>query len=163
MAFTLLKPSEDIFTSGCTALVNTTNTHNGGTRYQHGYMGAGLAKEFAQMFPGLDIDYYNVCKNGFEPGNIHIWENITLENCLTPKYVINFPTKREINRPSRLEYIQSGLVALTKTIQEYQIDSIAIPALGCGLGGLNFKTVQPIIHAWADSLVVKCEVYLFPP
>ena len=64
-----------------------------------------------------------------------------------PRYIINFPTKDHWRSNSKLEYIDSGLVALADEIRNRDIKSIAIPPLGCGLGGLEWTQVRPRIEA----------------
>ncbi len=63
------------------------------------------------------------------------------------KYIINFPTKRDWRGKSRLEYIDTGLTALVEEIRQRNIRSIAIPPLGSGLGGLDWRVVRPRIEA----------------
>ena len=57
-----------------------------------------------------------------------------------------FPTKRHWRGKSRIEDIDAGLEALVAEIRERGIRSIAIPPLGCGLGGLNWADVRPRIE-----------------
>lgn len=56
---------------------------------------------------------------------------------MQPRYIINFPTKEHWRSRSRLEHINAGLDDLVRVIRELQISSIALPALGCGNGGLS--------------------------
>ncbi len=56
-----------------------------------------------------------------------------------PRYIINFPTKRNWRANSRLEDIESGLQALVQEIRRLGIRLIAVPPLGCGLGGLDWR------------------------
>lgn len=83
-----------------------------------------------------------------------------------PRYLINFPTKRHWREPSRIENIGSGLQALVQVIQEHAIRSIAIPPLGCGLGGLDWQAVKPLIVAapatLADVRVLTYEPHVAP-
>lgn len=51
--------------------------------------------------------------------------------------IINFPTKRHWRDPSQLEDIEAGLIDLAATLTVLNIHSVAIPQLGCGLGGLS--------------------------
>jgi O-acetyl-ADP-ribose deacetylase (regulator of RNase III) len=140
----------DIFQSGCEALVNAVNCI--------GVMGAGLAYLFKKKFPQMNVDYIQYCKAGkLRPGTMHVWEN---EN--EPKYIINFPTKDDLS-PSKLEYITSGLVALKNVIINKEIKSIAIPALGSGLGGLNYTVVKPHLERFANNLPEYCKVFLYEP
>ena len=67
-----------------------------------------------------------------------VFETGTFTN---PKYIINFPTKRHWRGKSRMEDIDSGLVALAEEIRQQGIRSIAIPPLGSDLGGLNWGDV----------------------
>jgi O-acetyl-ADP-ribose deacetylase (regulator of RNase III) len=62
-----------------------------------------------------------------------------------PRWIINFPTKRHWRDTSRLEDVRSGLVDLIEHVQRHDIRSVAMPALGCGLGGLDWKDVRPLI------------------
>src|SRR3954468_132740 len=54
--------------------------------------------------------------------------------------VINFPTKRHWRGNNRIEDIDAGLVALIADVRRLGIASIAVPPLGCGLGGLDWAT-----------------------
>ena len=61
--------------------------------------------------------------------------------------MINFPTKQHWRGRTRLEWIQKGLQDLVRIIEEKEIRSIAIPPLGCGNGGLDWRDVRPLIVA----------------
>lgn len=70
-----------------------------------------------------------------------------------PRYIINFPTKRHWRDKSRLEDIESGLVSLVGAIEERHIRSAALPALGSGLGGLDWaQEVRPTLAAALSEL-----------
>ena len=79
-----------------------------------------------------------------------------------PRYIINFPTKRAAKSPSRLEYIEAGLTDLVRIIREHEIASIAVPGLGSGFGGLDWRDVRPRIEA-AFAEVPDVRVLLFEP
>ena len=79
-----------------------------------------------------------------------------------PRYIINFPTKRHWRAPSRIEYIESGLPALVQEIARLSLRSIAVPALGCGLGGLAWEEVWPHIEA-ALAPLEDVRVLVFAP
>jgi len=79
-----------------------------------------------------------------------------------PRYIINFPTKRHWRGQSRIEDIEAGLKALVGEIQRRGIRSIAIPPLGCGNGGLDWRDVKPrIVRALRD--VPDVRVLVFAP
>jgi O-acetyl-ADP-ribose deacetylase (regulator of RNase III) len=68
------------------------------------------------------------------------------------RYIINFPTKSHFKLPSVLSDIAVGLGDLQQVISDYEIRSIAVPALGCGLGGLDWGDVRPMIEASLGDL-----------
>lgn len=130
--------SGDIFSSGCQALVNPVNCV--------GVMGAGLALSFKNRFPYNFTQYKKACASGL----------ITIGSCLTIRegetWIINFPTKTHFKNKSELNYISNGLPSLINELNKHKIISVAIPALGCGLGGLNVKEVKPVIEAAFKNL-----------
>jgi O-acetyl-ADP-ribose deacetylase (regulator of RNase III) len=129
------------------ALVNTVNCI--------GYMGKGIALQFKQAFPNNFDEYHKVCEAGqLKPGRMFIHQTGQMFH---PKYIINFPTKRHWRGRSRLEDIRSGLAALVEDVKRLGIRSIAIPPLGCGLGGLDWRSVRRIIE---DAFVKAPEVHV---
>jgi O-acetyl-ADP-ribose deacetylase (regulator of RNase III) len=66
------------------------------------------------------------------------------------RYIVNFPTKQRWRDASRIEDIGSGLAALTAALTERSITSVAVPALGCGLGGLVWTDVHALIEESFD-------------
>jgi O-acetyl-ADP-ribose deacetylase (regulator of RNase III) len=127
----------DILSEEAEALVNTVNCV--------GIMGRGIALQFKNRFPENFKAYEDACKRqAVEPGKMFVFATGQLT---FPRYIINFPTKRHWRGKSRLEDIDAGLKALANEIQERKIASIAIPPLGCGLGGLDWAQVRPRIEA----------------
>lgn len=107
-----------------------------------GIMGKGLALDFKHEYPDNFLKYKAACDQGLiKPGMIYA----TVDIGSRTTHIINFPTKDHWKQPSKIEYIESGLVALVEYIQTQNITSISIPALGCGNGGLNWLDVKPKI------------------
>ena len=141
----------DIFAEDVDALVNSVNCV--------GVMGRGIALQFKKRFPQNFKAYESACKRSeVQPGQMFVHET----GQLSPRYIINFPTKRHWRSKSRMEDIEGGLDALVREIRERNIQSIAIPPLGSTLGGLRWDDVRPRIEtalAGLDDL----EVMLFEP
>ncbi|GAA0307163.1 type II toxin-antitoxin system antitoxin DNA ADP-ribosyl glycohydrolase DarG [Rhodovulum strictum] len=126
----------DILAEDAEALVNTVNCV--------GVMGRGVALQFKNAFPSNFEEYARACKRDeVRPGHMFVVETGQLTS---PRYIINFPTKRHWRGKSRMEDIEAGLRDLQRVIREKNIRSIAIPPLGSGLGGLNWKEVRPRIE-----------------
>jgi O-acetyl-ADP-ribose deacetylase (regulator of RNase III) len=132
----------DVLQQDAEALVNSVNCV--------GVMGRGVALQFKRAFPGNFKAYQIACRHGdVRPGRMLVYETGKLTN---PRFIINFPTKRHWRGRSRLEDIESGLLALVQVIQERGIKSIALPPLGSGLGGLDWKLVKARIQAALSGL-----------
>jgi len=139
----------DLLKSDAQALVNAVNTV--------GVMGKGIALQFKNRYPTNYMVYREACKKGeLSIGKILVVKEGDLIN---QKFIVNFPTKQHWRSPSEISYIQYGLVALKKAIQEYDIQSIAIPPLGCGLGGLDWDVVKPMIVEAFQDLDINITIY----
>ncbi len=124
------------------ALVNTVNTV--------GVMGKGIALQFKEAFPANFEAYRAAAKlEEIEIGRMFVTETSRWDD---PRWVINFPTKKHWRHPSRLEWIQAGLVDLRRVIRERGIRSVAVPPLGCGNGGLDWALVRQAIESTLGEL-----------
>lgn len=142
----------DLLTQRVDAIVNTVNTV--------GVMGKGIALQFKRKWPANARAYEAACRHHeVIPGKMFVFDNGGL---VEPKFIINFPTKRHWRQPARMADIDAGLVDLVAQVKRLGIRSIAIPPLGCGNGGLNWKEVQPRIEAAFKDLP-DVEVRLFAP
>lgn len=133
---------QNIFEMGAEAIVNTVNCV--------GIMGKGLALQFKKEYPKNYKEYEAACKHGdVVPGKMFIHHTSSL---LNPKYIINFPTKRHWKGKSKIEDIEAGLQNLAQEIQSLSIQSIVVPPLGCGNGGLDWAEVRPLIERYLSQL-----------
>ena len=132
----------DIFTEDVEALVNSVNCV--------GVMGRGIALQFKNMFPNNFKAYAAACKRQeVQPGEMFV---VPTGQLTGPRYIINFPTKRHWRSKSRIEDIESGLESLAREIIERGISSIAVPALGSDLGGLEWSRVRSRIECALSDL-----------
>ena len=155
----------DIFAEDVKALVAPVNCK--------GVMGRGLARQFKRKFRDNFDKYSKKCKDKeLRPGNMFVFETssnqqlgLVPETQSGPEYIINFPTKRDWREKSRMEDIESGLASLKKEIRERRIRSIAIPALGCGLGGLEWRKVRELMEAELKPLAERdgVQIVIFEP
>lgn len=143
----------DLLRADAEALVNAVNTV--------GIMGKGIALQFKQAYPTMFTDYARACAaRELTAGGMHVFD--LGETAGRPRWIINFPTKRHWRDASRMGDIESGLVDLVRVVRERSIASLAIPPLGCGLGGLDWNEVRPRIEA-AFAELPNVRVLLFAP
>jgi O-acetyl-ADP-ribose deacetylase (regulator of RNase III) len=142
----------DLLTADADALVNAVNTV--------GVMGKGIALQFKCAYPANYAAYRAACaKKEVRLGHVFVFDSTRLGH---RRYVINFPTKGHWRAYSNLSDIQTGVADLVRVVRERQITSIAIPALGCGTGGLEWDEVRPVIEQ-AFAEIPNVRVLLFPP
>ena len=142
----------DILKHDADALVNTVNCM--------GVMGRGIALQFRNAF----VDNYDAYRKAararqIQPGRMFVFERSAIDR---PRWIINFPTKRHWKQKSLVEDVESGLIDLVRFIREKGIQSIAIPPLGCGLGGLDWAVIRPLIEK-SLATVPQVETFLFEP
>ena len=138
----------DLFTSGMQTLVNPINCK--------GAMGKGLALEFKKHYPLMYKDYQKRCKNGLVLlGQPYLWK----ETPSSSVGILNFPTKGHWKNGSNLCDIRNGLQYLALHAEEWGITSLAMPALGCGLGGLSWEVVLPEIETYLAPLNIPIRLY----
>ncbi|MBZ0291752.1 MAG: macro domain-containing protein [Anaerolineae bacterium] len=143
----------NIFETQCQAIVNPVNCE--------GVMGAGLALKFKQRYPSAFLEYQDACrKKLIVPGRCLV---SFLGGTAGPRWAVQFPTKDRWRSPSRMEFIDAGLVDLVAMVRLHAIPSIAIPALGCGLGGLDWRTVKGKIETAFAPLQGQVVVELYDP
>lgn len=131
------------------ALVNTVNTV--------GVMGKGIALQFKEAFPNNNKVYIKSCKEGsLVVGKLLVVSESTLEREVI---IVNFPTKKDWKQRSAYAFIESGLVALVQELNKGFIQSIAIPPLGCGNGGLDWVKVKPMMEHYLGDLSVDIQIY----
>ncbi len=124
-----------------------------------GVMGAGVALAFKNRYPEMFRKYAKACRSGeVEPGKPHIWEKRELDEIVT---VVNLPTKDHWKQPSEYEYVEKGLRWLRAFLENRGKVRVALPALGCGHGGLDWLLVQKMIERTLGDLVA--EIIVFEP
>jgi len=140
----------NLLSSSAEALVNTANTV--------GVMGKGIALQFKRAFPHNFEIYKDACLNGnFRTGQILAVRDSEL--VLGERLIINFPTKQHWKMPSTYDYIESGLNTLVAYLKESPVKSLAMPALGCGNGGLDWTRVKLMIEQHLSALDTDILVY----
>ncbi len=142
----------DLLEDNAQAIVNTVNCV--------GVMGRGIALQFKKKFAQNFKAYAAACEQRLvKPGKMFVYSN---DDMFGPQWIINFPTKRHWKGKSRMEDIAQGLGDLVKVVRDNQIQSIAIPPLGSGLGGLDWQLVKHLIESKLSGLS-GVEVRIYEP
>ena len=136
----------DLFESRAQTLVNAVNCV--------GVMGKGIAEQFKRRFPAMFEDYKRRCKRK----EVRLGEPYLYRDS-SGAQIVNFPTKGHWRSPSRLADVGLGLDYLAKHAAEWNVTSLALPALGCGNGQLEWCDVGPLIYRKLNKLPIDIELY----
>jgi len=132
----------NLLESPAEALVNTVN--------ELGVMGKGIALQFRDAFSVSARAYEKAAKSGqVRVGHMLVTHS---ESLIGPRLIIHFPTKKHWRNSSQIEWVRDGLQDLVRVIKEENIQSIAVPSLGCGNGGLQWAIVRKEIERALSSL-----------
>lgn len=154
----IYKPGQNIFESTAQFLVNPVNTK--------GVIGKGLALEFKTKFPNNFKLYREFCSSSSpKGGDLLFYYPLELDRLRGDRGVINFCTKEEWRKPSKLEWIEKGMTQLVDKVNklypdnQYPAPLLALPMLGCGEGGLEEKEVLKVITQSLVECKFDVEIY----
>lgn len=141
-----------------------------------GIMGKGLASRAKYQFPDVYVAYQDACRNkALKMGKPFLYKrggNVeksladnpeTLETENGERWFLLFPTKDHWRNPSPLGGIEEGLQWLVKNCEKEGVQSLAIPALGCGLGGLEWEEVGPLMCRYLSQLPTSIHSRIYLP
>jgi len=138
-----------------------------------GVMGKGLALHTKQKFPEVYFAYQDACRSkritatkpylykregSLDEELADHGSELSTPNAV--KWFLLFATKRKWRENSRLEDIEGGLDWVQRNFQAQAIKSLAMPALGCGLGGLDWKDVGPLMCKYLHGIGIDVAIYL---
>ncbi|TXE15673.1 macro domain-containing protein [Psychroflexus gondwanensis] len=137
----------NIFTTNQQTIVNTVNCF--------GIMGAGLALECKYRYPQMFKRYQEICENKqLDIGKLYLYKS-------NQKWILNFPTKNHWKYPTKIEYLEKGLVKFVQTYQSKGIKSVAFPLLGAQNGGLSKEQSLSLLKKHLSNIDIPVEIYQY--
>ena len=138
-----------------------------------GIMGKGLASRAKYQFPDVYVYYQDLCRNKrLLMGKPFLYkretsldylladEPTTLKNINGVTWFLLFPTKKHWRENADFAAIEQGMQWLKAKYKEEKIESLAIPALGCGLGKLDWKDVGPMLCKYLKTFDIPIQLYI---
>lgn len=145
---TLVLKTGDLFTSTADALGHGVNCM--------GLMGAGIAVAFKERCdPAMYEEYRKLCEQKLlKPGLIYPFRNSD------GRYVINIASQEYPGPDATYEWLDSGMANALAYCSQRGLKSLAVPRIGCGIGGLEWDTVRDLMQQCANSYAdVDLEVW----
>lgn len=104
-----------------------------------GAMGKGIALQFRSRFPAMYTEYREMCLAGrYNPGDVFDYN-------YGKGHVYNLGTQQTWRTKAKLEYIERSVVGMLELASGDNVSKIALPAIGAGLGGLQWKDVKAVL------------------
>jgi len=141
----------NIFNTKCQTIVNTVNCV--------GVMGKGIALVHKLRYPQMYLEYKDHCKEKL----IRIGSLWLYSKQQNAPWILNFPTKFHWKYPSKLEWVEQGLIKFVETYEQKKITSIAFPLLGTHNGGLDTETVKNLMNEHLRTCSIDIEIYDYDP
>jgi hypothetical protein len=155
----------DMFFSRAQTLTVSVNTV--------GIMGKGVASRAKYQFPDVYVHYQDLCRaRQLKMGKPALYkreksfdfeladEPESLENANNETWFLLFPTKKHWREDADIKGIEQGLQWILENYQKEGIKTLALPALGCGLGNLEWKEVGPLLCSYLSALKIPAYIYL---
>jgi O-acetyl-ADP-ribose deacetylase (regulator of RNase III) len=104
----------------------------------HGVMGAGIAAQFSVRYPQMQAEYSKLCsQKHFVPGSAMRWDELGIG--LVPQRIIfNLATQDRPGPHARCEWVYLSFRNMAEQMMALRLDRVAIPKIGCGIGGLDW-------------------------
>ncbi|WP_343539464.1 macro domain-containing protein [Sphingobacterium thalpophilum] len=110
-----------------------------------GAMGKGIALQFKEKYGPMYLEYKKRCKDG----------SFSLGDFFTYNYgegiIFNLGTQKTWKTKAELKAIEGSLLKMLAYARQNNIEKIALPKIGAGLGGLVWDDVKAIIEKVAKD------------
>lgn len=147
---TIIKKSGSLFETNAPALVQGVNCK--------GLMGAGIAVVFRKDFPAMYEAYARICSfDELAPGGVFHWDATD-----TQPAVYNIASQSNPGADARLDWLSISLKKSLRHAAGQGYDRVAMPLIGCGIGGLNWADVEPVVEQLSNECGVDVEVWVQP-
>lgn len=123
-----------------------------------GVMGAGIAKQFRDRFPAMYEEYREMCHNDqLLPGQVFPFQ----VRATPPQFIYNIASQDRPGPTAQLEWLQQGVAQALEHAAANGIDTIALPMIGAGIGGLDAQDVIQVLKGRVAYSVVDIELWIY--
>ena len=121
-----------------------------------GLMGAGIAAEFARRYPEMLPAYRLWCEVAL-PGDVMLYK------VNDGRTVVNIGSQNLPGKDARYEWLAAGLLHAAADLYELGTRQLALPRIGCGIGGLKWDAVRVITQLVEANCDGKFEFIIYTP
>jgi len=145
--------SGDILLSGAKAFVHGVAPNDD---FHHG-----LALQLRERMPSMYKDFRHFCQTQ-HPKSGELWTWMSADG----RYLVNLFTQEAAyahgSKPgdATVSHVNHTLHALRTLVQKEKISSLALPRLACGVGGLDWNDIKPLIDKQLGDLNITVYLYV---
>jgi len=122
-----------------------------------GKMGRGIAIEFKERFPTMYSEYRALCsERKLQPGDAFLYSE------KNSPYIFNLLTQDSL-KGAQKEYLRKSIRQMHNHALVHDITDIAIPEIGCGLGGLHLDDLTEALYPFTMDASHHVTLYSMPP
>jgi O-acetyl-ADP-ribose deacetylase (regulator of RNase III) len=121
-----------------------------------GKMDNGIASRFRLRYPGMYEIYFAKCRDSLlKPGDIFFYHSDSY-----PKrpHVFNLVTQKNL-KGARIDFLEQAVRKMLVESKERDITDIAMPEIGCGLGGLYAEDLKKILTSYFSASRTNITLY----
>jgi len=121
----------------------------------------GLALQLRERMPAMYKDFRHYCQTKHpKPGGVWSWMSAD------GRYIVNLFTQEGAydhgSKPGRakLNHVNHSLRALRDFVKKEKVNNLAMPRLACGMTGLVWDEVRPLIENQLGDLGIPVYIYV---
>jgi len=145
--------SGDILFSGAKAIAQSVAPNDD---FLHGQ-----ALQLRERMPAMYKDFRHYCQTK-HPKSGGVWSWMSADG----RYIVNLFTREAAygagSKPghAKLNHLNHSLHALRDFVQKEKVTSLALPRLACGMTGLDWNDVKPLIEKQLGDLGIPVYIYV---
>ena len=125
---------------------------------------SGLAMALREKFPAMYKDFRHYCHQQTpKAGSLWLWQGVDQQGrrVRIASLFTQEPPGHEGGRPGRAktEHVNHALHELKKLVTKEQVQSVALPRIATGVGGLDWAHVEPLVRAQLGDLKIPVCLY----
>jgi O-acetyl-ADP-ribose deacetylase (regulator of RNase III) len=121
---------------------------------------SGLALSLREMWPAMYQDFRHYCQTRHpRPGTLWAWAGADRRRIVSLLTQAEAPRAGGHSGRATVEHVNHALRELRKYVEHESLESLALPRLATGVGGLQWSDVEPLVEKHLGDLQTPVFVY----
>jgi O-acetyl-ADP-ribose deacetylase (regulator of RNase III) len=125
-----------------------------------GKMGAGIAVQFKKKFPYMYDNYRSLCASHYlHLGQVYVYKPVWTTH--DKRLVYNIASQDLPGANANLEAIRVAVEFVRFDAERRGLNTVALPQIGCGIGGLEWAEVKEVLREAFESSPVEFQLVTY--